>query len=433
MYWDMWNGIDWINIFMVVIIMTVYFYCNFLVGGLKQLHEQMPQVEVDQRYSAQELGKLHGQGGFTAYEMHLDALIEQARLVVVGYSDLKWYITVFSVACAFKFLKAFRANPKLNVVTQTIMAASTDLAHFLIVFTALLMAFVLVAHVLFGSQMTQFSTFGEALNTCLLSMLGYTFDNISANMFKHGKELGTLWVWLFNIGVVCLLLNMVLAIIFDVYAEVKTKAGESPSLVQQALDLWNQKKSKWDKRRQIKRALKQKKMQRSDSFLQGSFQNMMRQAMHHWTESALLTALKIKNKHPDQVITADSLADALDAGDDQIPFLELILENATSSSDLEQSMSQMSLTDSIRLIGRIDRNLQDVVKRQVQDTAFAEGKTENSQGLSLDSRLQRIEDAIVGLTAKIDANLKVPGPPRVASMPMPPELKTASVLDPTMR
>jgi hypothetical protein len=131
------------------------------------------------------------------------------------------------------------------------------LAHFALVTLSLLMAFVLVAHVLFGSQINGFNTPLEALDTVFLCILGYVFDDISADMFEVGSTLGIVWSVIFSIVMILLILNMVLTIIFDVYAEAKEEAANSPSLLHQTWCILKEKHEQAQRIREIEAELKE--------------------------------------------------------------------------------------------------------------------------------------------------------------------------------
>lgn len=78
---------------------------------------------------------------------------------IVGiYMAFRVTIAVYILVMMMRFFKAFRANPRLNVVTQTLIDGSVDIGHFLVVFLTIFMAFVLCGQVLFGSKMKDFST-----------------------------------------------------------------------------------------------------------------------------------------------------------------------------------------------------------------------------------------------------------------------------------
>lgn len=250
-YIDFWNLIDWINIWMVALIMINYFYCIHITSGLNELVSKATQLDpgIEYTLSGLEYALKDNYSKVKDYTAQLDKIVQLGDANVEAYFNLKIYIAVFSFASALRFFKAFRANPRLNCVTQTLVRSAPDLAHFMLVFLALLMAFVLIGHLLFGSRIADFSTPGKSVNTCFLFLLCYAFDPLAPEMYEHGGVLGTLWAWSFNIGMVLLLLNMVLAIVFDVYTEVKTGAGDAPSLYQQSLEVFEEIASKASKRK----------------------------------------------------------------------------------------------------------------------------------------------------------------------------------------
>merc|ERR1740139_1183711 len=67
--------------------------------------------------------------------------------------------------------------------------------------------------------------------------MGFLFDTHQDTMFKSGGGLAVLWATLFHLFVVLLLLDMVLVIVLDVYAQVKPSAGRTPSLWRQGREL----------------------------------------------------------------------------------------------------------------------------------------------------------------------------------------------------
>eukprot|EP00746_Dinoflagellata_sp_MGD_P047314 gnl/MRDRNA2_/MRDRNA2_21668_c0_seq1.p1 gnl/MRDRNA2_/MRDRNA2_21668_c0~~gnl/MRDRNA2_/MRDRNA2_21668_c0_seq1.p1 ORF type:complete len:281 (+),score=39.47 gnl/MRDRNA2_/MRDRNA2_21668_c0_seq1:90-845(+) len=52
-------------------------------------------------------------------------------------------------------------------------------------------------------------------------------------MFAEARQMGSIWFWLFQIVLVLLMLNMLLAIIMDTYSEVKAKSGNHTTLPEQ--------------------------------------------------------------------------------------------------------------------------------------------------------------------------------------------------------
>lgn len=72
----------------------------------------------------------------------------------------------------FKFFKAFRANPKLQIATATLSKSSTDIVHFMVVFLAIFISFAMIAHTSFGHVLYEFRSLGASVNTCFEANLG---------------------------------------------------------------------------------------------------------------------------------------------------------------------------------------------------------------------------------------------------------------------
>ena len=106
-----------------------------------------------------------------------------------------------------------------------------------IVFAAITFVFVLVGHIIFGAHIRYFNSSAGTLEMAYFQMLGFMVDPIRDKMIEKGGFLGLLWFFLFTVIVAILLVNMVLAIIFDIYAEVKSELGDSHSIFEQVLDL----------------------------------------------------------------------------------------------------------------------------------------------------------------------------------------------------
>eukprot|EP00746_Dinoflagellata_sp_MGD_P164125 gnl/MRDRNA2_/MRDRNA2_92584_c0_seq1.p1 gnl/MRDRNA2_/MRDRNA2_92584_c0~~gnl/MRDRNA2_/MRDRNA2_92584_c0_seq1.p1 ORF type:complete len:1056 (+),score=182.50 gnl/MRDRNA2_/MRDRNA2_92584_c0_seq1:83-3250(+) len=547
-YASVWNFIDWLNIINVVIIVIIYFYCNTLVSGTNQIVDEFPEFDPSRRYNTTsfaqavrgpndpETCEFSPEACIQAYTTRLNHLLHQSERTLWGFWELKWFIALFAIASALRFFKAFRANPRLNVVTKTLIDSSTDLAHFMVVFATLLLAAVLVGHVLFGSRLVNFSTTAKSLNTCFLFLLCFEFDSISSQMFEHGGTLGLIWSWLFNLVMMVLLLNMILAIIFDVYSEVKSGAGSAPSLIQQTKDMWQARKDFKEKEREFKyeRSIRSRKSlkqsfvgdgtgatiehgppnfngewrswegdivgifdgeqltwpnkqetinvtingdevsfrhrtgkkhvghvlgdkitwtdgdewirdlgddmnarkeraeenltslaaalrvsQAKGKFLSSTKSKRFKEEARKkrlttmiknnemWTEERLLQALTDYDLHEADVVHPGSLTEALDASQLQSEQLTEILKKAREHSEAEAAAQEISLSDSVRIIGRIDTNMRSILRSEL-----AKASLENEKPLrSLNNRMKSVENALGGLAHRID-RLLVPTSPR---------------------
>jgi len=203
-----------------------------------------------------------------------------------GYYMLQIAMGTNVVSIIMKLFKAFGANARLQLVTNTLMKASEDLFHFGVVFGALFIGASLIGHILFGEDMEEFRSFGISINTSFESLLG-DFDWYSDRVISK-LELGSglpfwvvvVWFYVYMVFVVLVMMNMLLAIVMDHYMnlvnEIKGDAENAPAL-------WTQ------SRRMMKR------MHESKGYMPGS---------------RLLHALEDLGEHPDNPVTAESMKTA---------------------------------------------------------------------------------------------------------------------------
>lgn len=142
-----------------------------------------------------------------------------------------WYrllITYMNILLMIRCFLVLEFQPRLAVVIATLKATSIDLAHFLIVFIPTFLAYAIAGMCIFGRRVDAFSSIDRAIGTCFKIAMEseYDWETLSAEDFMTTAS----WVWTFLLLIVLLLLNMVLAIIMDVYTEVRNAAGNSETV-----------------------------------------------------------------------------------------------------------------------------------------------------------------------------------------------------------
>jgi len=143
---------------------------------------------------------------------------------------LCWY----SILIALKFLESFANQPRLAVVTKTITRAGSDLFHFGIVMGTVFMSYVVAGMFLFGRRMHDFSSEPVSINTCFLIMLGdFDWEELG---WEHPLT-AAIWFWSYMVVMMMLMLNMLMAIIMDVYTEVKSEADDFAPVWTQLYDV----------------------------------------------------------------------------------------------------------------------------------------------------------------------------------------------------
>lgn len=132
-----------------------------------------------------------------------------------------------------KFLLDGKANPRLDIVVQTINHCSVNVVHFAIVFLAIFLCYAFAGHFLLGHK-----------NKGWDSMLGSLFmlwstELSMADVFDFSVPVQAVcyfWSFSYQILVQQVMLNMLYCIVFDSYAFVKTRAGAPLTLYAQIRD-----------------------------------------------------------------------------------------------------------------------------------------------------------------------------------------------------
>jgi len=134
-----------------------------------------------------------------------------------GYAQM--LVSFYHIALLFRFLIASRGHPRLAVVVNTLQRGFDDLVHLFIVFVIIFISFVMAGHILFGHRMSDFSSVKGSLSYCVQIVLQreYEGDRIT----EEDPVTATIWIWSFVVLVVLVVVNIVLAMIFDNYGQVR--------------------------------------------------------------------------------------------------------------------------------------------------------------------------------------------------------------------
>eukprot|EP00929_Paragymnodinium_shiwhaense_P090946 TRINITY_DN5101_c0_g1_i3.p1 TRINITY_DN5101_c0_g1~~TRINITY_DN5101_c0_g1_i3.p1 ORF type:complete len:857 (+),score=252.61 TRINITY_DN5101_c0_g1_i3:105-2675(+) len=227
------NGWTWVDIFCVLggyVLMMTYLA---LFGGLSLVKDKAMDVRVNDPLQPNVSSYEYPFAG-RSYEDYVMALHWEASDLSYNFMWGKILLCWYTVMIAVKFFQCFSAQPKLAVVTNTLVQAGTDVAHFLIVFIVIFFAFVISGMFMYGRRMWEFSSFTQSSITCFLMCLG-EFD---MNEYMEDMQYtGFLWFFLFQVLLILLMLNMLMAIIMDVYTEVKADAASATAIWDQGVEV----------------------------------------------------------------------------------------------------------------------------------------------------------------------------------------------------
>lgn len=153
----------------------------------------------------------------------------KAAVEMIDYmGTYRYSINFYCLILIFRFFTAFRVQPRLAVVTNTLIAVAADLFHFLFIFTPCFVAYVISGNILFGRRIRDFATITSSFGAMfrVLYENEYPWEDLSAEHFYTAA----VWVWSFLVFVVLVMLNLVLAIILDTYNEVRQNTDSADTI-----------------------------------------------------------------------------------------------------------------------------------------------------------------------------------------------------------
>jgi hypothetical protein len=212
------NIVEWCSFLGGIVIIGLFFSYLGQLGNLKDQAVDLATKRPDQNPSQQVLED-YGESLETLQKTQsdFDSFMDEARTIYGFY-------TMFIM---IRFLRAFEAQPRLRVVTQTIFDSLPDLAHFFIVFGMFLAAFGASAMMLFGHRLVEYASFVQAFfQVSQIAIGNFDFmelaeDNIVTTIF---------WFTVFIILLFLIMFNMILAIIMDTYSAAKAASAATETI-----------------------------------------------------------------------------------------------------------------------------------------------------------------------------------------------------------
>jgi len=237
-YFKFWNLVDWTAIVVGFINVAIWFYFFYKVSvELPAVVEAIPQAELDARVLQNSTYLTVDILAEIIDPILLNTRINEvfilAREIYDFHAVLRGFFFGYFFILIMKFFKTFQANPRLDIVVQTINHCSVNVVHFAIVFLAIFLCYAFAGHFLLGHK-----------NKGWDSMLGSLFmlwstELSMADVFDFSVPVQAVcyfWSFSYQILVQQVMLNMLYCIVFDSYAFVKTRAGAPLTLYAQIRD-----------------------------------------------------------------------------------------------------------------------------------------------------------------------------------------------------
>jgi hypothetical protein len=204
---DGWNILDWFTICSSIIMMGWWVWCCYYIT---EMNKMVGEYASSGRQDPDLAAAVHG----------------AAPILKSGLMYLQIGSSYFSLVIMLRFFKAFKAQPRLAIVTTTLYNASSDIGHFLLVFLTILLSYAMAGVFLFGRANSDFMNLTFAMMSCFRAMMGdFDWDELS----RQHRGSAFLWFATFMVLVYLIMLNMLLAIVMDVYTGVKAKMSSKDS------------------------------------------------------------------------------------------------------------------------------------------------------------------------------------------------------------
>eukprot|EP00930_Biecheleria_cincta_P020084 TRINITY_DN15174_c0_g1_i1.p1 TRINITY_DN15174_c0_g1~~TRINITY_DN15174_c0_g1_i1.p1 ORF type:complete len:1007 (-),score=181.58 TRINITY_DN15174_c0_g1_i1:249-3269(-) len=233
-YLGVWNVIDWVAIVGGISCFSLWmtFFVRMQVN-LPALINKLGQQELDNALRAKGATKNATLAFLTEAELSRIVPLEEHEKrineVLDATNDLMGFHMLIRVAFLIyfavilaKLFKVFRANPRLDVVMQTIIHSWVNVVHFSIVFFALFLTFAFAGHLLLGFKFKAWATVLSALYSSWTGLAGMSeFDDFDTRtqLLAYG------WTLSYEILVKKITLSMLTGLVFEAYSAVKSMSG----------------------------------------------------------------------------------------------------------------------------------------------------------------------------------------------------------------
>eukprot|EP00746_Dinoflagellata_sp_MGD_P142319 gnl/MRDRNA2_/MRDRNA2_75302_c0_seq1.p1 gnl/MRDRNA2_/MRDRNA2_75302_c0~~gnl/MRDRNA2_/MRDRNA2_75302_c0_seq1.p1 ORF type:complete len:354 (-),score=72.30 gnl/MRDRNA2_/MRDRNA2_75302_c0_seq1:202-1224(-) len=258
---------------------------------------------------------------------------------------------------------------------------------------------------LFGRELEEFSTYQRSISSSARLVLG---EGDLEELQEVGRLQAGIWFWVFNILMVNIMLNMVIAIVMDSYVEVKSSLKDAETLSSQAAEIY----SRWKRSRQGKHTSLNDIVQALDP---SPLDHDMDDPYHVFTVKELVdlvpglseeqaaetldhTNKMIENelRYTDGDTMNEERMSRMEAQTQKIVVgVEKILEKPNTSKEMETVCDRMAKMEAKlqhvdERVARIEGNLQEV----------------NERGPRMEGNFQEVNDRVARIEEKLDFFLR---------------------------
>eukprot|EP00931_Biecheleriopsis_adriatica_P104335 TRINITY_DN79018_c0_g1_i1.p1 TRINITY_DN79018_c0_g1~~TRINITY_DN79018_c0_g1_i1.p1 ORF type:complete len:892 (-),score=180.87 TRINITY_DN79018_c0_g1_i1:64-2739(-) len=220
---DFWNIVDWISIAVGAALVVYSFWIDSLTAELSKNVAALPRAPL-----SEDLDR-------AAYRDRWSQNIDDAEYIhfLIGYRQLClfWYSSIITL----RFLKGFLGQAKLAMLQLTFATGFWDVLHFMLMWLVFLNNFAVGGKILFGAELTDWSTYPRSIATCIRVLMGSPqFDR----MYEIGPVSATIWYWSFILSMTFLMLNLLYVIIVYHFSQTRKAVGKTAGILSDLKQSW---------------------------------------------------------------------------------------------------------------------------------------------------------------------------------------------------
>mmetsp|Transcript_27043 Transcript_27043/g.48881 ORF Transcript_27043/g.48881 Transcript_27043/m.48881 type:complete len:917 (+) Transcript_27043:67-2817(+) len=314
--------VEWMTILygLFVLLFWTYVY-NQIQFVLPASVDAFPKPELDQEVVANSgyltLQQVQAFIGLGELREKTDACFDVAIDICYAHSNFRLVLLINCMVLVLKFFQSFKANPRLDIIVQTMQNCFVDVVHFFIVFGAIFACYGFSGHFMYGATGKNWSTTAGALWERWTSSVGMgTHDALpgAVQVLSYG------WSLSYDFIVSSLVLQMLVGLVFAAYYKVKGKAGDAVTIVQQ-----------------VRKALATARLTRSFVSLQ-----------------TIIVAMEDDDypAHPGQIVTSTSLMRAFEVENMTWQNASYLIGRTAAWVEHNMENPSLDLDDSIRMLGQ---------------------------------------------------------------------------------
>lgn len=235
----------------------------------------------------------------------------------------------YHILFILRILLASRGQARLALVVSTMSRGLVDMLHLAVVIAIIFAAYMVSGHVMFGRNLEDFSTLKGALGYLLhiLFQREYDWNGLTEQWFYTSG----FWCITFLLMIVLVLTNLMLAMVFGIYAEIRSGMDENDTVIRSSQLIMNRLKnmSDWVSNVDMLRAINSVKSETTidRTLLMRFFPHMCKVQLDSLFEDAKRQRMNMMTKQHHNVLLPETIACTLLSVDSLRRAVKTVSEN----------------------------------------------------------------------------------------------------------